>query len=237
MRLANAILPFVWKTLPFGILSYIMIKAKHPHIHCNFGTRLALFNLDKYHFGNGVKLNEISAWPGLTVGEHSMISEGALLACTPEHPIKIGKRTTFGQNVFVATLDHPINTPTTSFHVFGDNAGPPDPEFEAQKRRGAVTIGNDVWVGIRVAILRGVTIGDGAVIGANSVVTKDVEPYTIVGGVPAKLIRRRFSESVAKQLQEIKWWDWPDERIRRNRKFLSTNLNEYKGDVRDLIAD
>ena len=82
--------------------------------------------------------------------------------------------------------------------------------------KGDVVIGNDVWIGYEAVILAGVTIGDGAVIGARAVVTKDVSPYTIVGGVPAKPIRKRFSENVIAQLLELKWWNWPKERIIQN---------------------
>lgn len=82
--------------------------------------------------------------------------------------------------------------------------------------KGDIMIGNDVWIGYKAVIMSGVTIGDGAIIGARAVVTKDVPPYTIVGGIPAKLIRKRFSDEVVSSLLEIKWWEWSDERIREN---------------------
>lgn len=82
--------------------------------------------------------------------------------------------------------------------------------------KGDIIIGNDVWVGYEAVILAGVTIGDGAVIGSRALVTKDVAPYTIVGGIPAKPIRKRFSEGTIKTLLELKWWDWPKERIAQN---------------------
>lgn len=81
--------------------------------------------------------------------------------------------------------------------------------------RGDVVIGNDVWIGRGAMILSGVTIGDGAVIGAGALVRRDVPPYGIVGGNPAKLIRKRFSDDVIARLLAQAWWDWPDERIRR----------------------
>lgn len=86
----------------------------------------------------------------------------------------------------------------------------------AWDNKGDIVIGNDVWIGYEAVIMSGVTIGDGAIIGTRAVVTKDVEPYTIVGGVPAKPIRKRFSEYVISSLLEIKWWDWPKERIAEN---------------------
>ena len=88
----------------------------------------------------------------------------------------------------------------------------------AWDHKGDIVIGNDVWIGYEAVIMAGVTIGDGAIIGARAVVTKDVPPYTIVGGVPAREIRRRFSDDVIARLQELKWWDWPAEQIQRNIK-------------------
>lgn len=82
--------------------------------------------------------------------------------------------------------------------------------------KGDIVIGNDVWIGYEAVILAGVTVGDGAIIGTRAVVTKDVPPYTVVGGVPAKPIRRRFDEETVAALLEIKWWDWSRERIERN---------------------
>ena len=89
-------------------------------------------------------------------------------------------------------------------------------------------IGNDVWIGYEAVIMSGVVIGDGAIIGAHAVVSKDVPPYTIVGGIPAKPIRKRFSDEVVSSLLEIKWWEWSDERIRENISAIQS------GNIRDL---
>lgn len=86
-------------------------------------------------------------------------------------------------------------------------------KIECVRTKGDVHIGSDVWVGSNVVILSGVTIGHGAVIGAGSVVSKNVLPYTIIGGNPARTIRRRFSDSQIEKLLDIKWWDWKDEKI------------------------
>lgn len=83
------------------------------------------------------------------------------------------------------------------------------------KSKGDVKIGNDVWLGLDAIILSGVTIGDGAVIGARALVTKDVPPYAIVSGIPAKIRHYRFSEKTITLLSQIKWWEWDDEQIRR----------------------
>lgn len=87
-------------------------------------------------------------------------------------------------------------------------------EYEFEVTDGDVVIGNDVWIGHESLILSGVKIGNGSVIAARSVVTKDVPPYAIVAGNPARLIRFRFDDNVIVALQEIAWWDWPIERIR-----------------------
>lgn len=84
---------------------------------------------------------------------------------------------------------------------------------EAWDNKGDILIGNDVWIGYEAVIMSGVHIGDGAIIGTRALVTKDVPPYSIVGGVPAKVIRKRFQDSVIEDLLKIKWWDWSTEKI------------------------
>ena len=102
----------------------------------------------------------------------------------------------------------------------------------AWDNKGDIIIGNDVWLGYESVVLAGVTIGDGAIIGARSVVIKDVPPYTIVGGVPAKTIRRRFAEEIISALLRSKWWDWSEERIRKNLRAIQTgNIDQLKGAV------
>lgn len=98
---------------------------------------------------------------------------------------------------------------------------------KAWDNKGDIVIGNDVWIGYEAVILSGVTIGDGAVIGARAVVTKDVPPYTIVGGVPAKSIRKRFSEDRIASLLKIKWWNWSKEQIAENIDAIQSGNVEY----------
>lgn len=94
--------------------------------------------------------------------------------------------------------------------------------------KGDIIIGNDVWIGYEAVVMAGVTIGDGAIIGARALVTKDVPPYTIVGGVPAKTIRTRFPDDIAAVLLQVKWWDWPREKIAAHIGAIQS------GDVRTL---
>lgn len=88
-----------------------------------------------------------------------------------------------------------------------------------------------MWIGYEAVILSGVTIGDGAVIGARAVVTKDVPPYTIVGGVPAKPIRKRFEEDVIARLMDMQWWNWPEEKIRKSIKASGAVILEMGGTI------
>ena len=105
---------------------------------------------------------------------------------------------------------------TYTFPIFFDEWGLDAKNIrDAWDNKGDTVIGNDVWIGYEAVILSGVTIGDGAVIGARAVVTRDVPPYTIVGGVPAKPIRRRFDDETATRLRALRGRDWDEERIRR----------------------
>ncbi|WP_138304633.1 MULTISPECIES: CatB-related O-acetyltransferase [Eubacteriales] len=99
----------------------------------------------------------------------------------------------------------------------------------AWDNKGDIVIGNDVWIGYEAVIMAGVTIGDGAIIGTRAVVTKDVPPYTIVGGVPAKTIRKRFSDGTISDLLKMKWWDWPIAKISQNIEAIKNgNLKALK---------
>ena len=90
----------------------------------------------------------------------------------------------------------------------------------AWDNKGDIIIGNDVWIGYEAVIMAGVHIGDGSVIAARAVVTKDVPPYTIVGGTPARKIRMRFEEEIIVKLQQIQWWNWPVEKIRQSLPYI-----------------
>jgi len=90
----------------------------------------------------------------------------------------------------------------------------------AWDNKGDIIIGNDVWIGYEAVIMQGVHIGDGSIIGTRAVVTKDVAPYTIVGGIPAKPIKKRFDEKTIDKLMSIKWWNWPPEKIREKLSFI-----------------
>ena len=100
---------------------------------------------------------------------------------------------------------------------------------DAWDNKGDIVIGNDVWIGYDSIIMSGVKIGDGAIIGTRAIVTNDVPPYTIVGGVPAKVIKKRFSDNVILKLLNIKWWNWSYKKIQENIKYIqSGNINKLR---------
>ena len=123
-----------------------------------------------------------------------------------------------GAKFLFTSGNHSLRSVSTyTFPIFYEQWGlDPKNIRDAWDNKGDIVIGNDVWIGYEAVILSGVTVGDGAVIGTRAVVTKDVPPYTIVGGVPARPIRRRFDPQTIARLEELRWWDWEEERIARN---------------------
>ncbi len=123
--------------------------------------------------------------------------------------------------------NHLTNALTTyPFEIFG-NGWENAMEGKSYPHKGDIIIGNDVWIGYNATIMAGVTIGDGAVIAANSTVVKDVAPYSIVGGNPAIEIKKRFPDETISRLLELKWWDWDLDKITRNVQILTgTDLDQ-----------
>jgi acetyltransferase-like isoleucine patch superfamily enzyme len=136
--------------------------------------------------------------------------------------VKIGKYCSIAPAVkIIASGEHNSKAVSTyPFYAYVLNKGPEKDTFS----RGHVIIGNDVWIGYGATILSGVTVGDGAVIAAHAVVTKDVPHYAIVGGVPAKIIEHRFSPDIIQSLLEIKWWEWSLEKV-------TANIDDFYADV------
>lgn len=136
-----------------------------------------------------------------------------------KHGIQVGSFCSIAHHVSMHESFHDVQRTTTYFiekNLF--HSGRP---FEAEVSRGAIIIGNDVWIGAGVTILSGVQIGDGAVIGAGSVVTRDIPPYVIAAGNPANVVRERFPPEVSKQIADTQWWSWSEDRLRSEYKFLT----------------
>jgi hypothetical protein len=146
------------------------------------------------------------------LGDYSYIMQDGAVWCAT-----IGKFANIAAAVRINATNHPTWRPTLHHFTYRAadyfDGAENDQDFFTWRREIRVTIGHDVWIGHGSTVLPGVTVGDGAVIGAGAVVAKDVAPYTIVGGVPAKLIRERFPKRVAERMQALAWWDWDHDRL------------------------
>lgn len=159
-----------------------------------------------------------SLW-GPNIDIHSMLN-----------PVRIGSFCSIARNVSIQEYNHRMERCSTYF--FSSNVFDEGMEHDIASR-GPITIGNDVWIASQVVICSGATIGDGAVIGANSVVLGEVPPYAVVAGSPAKILRYRFEEHIVERLIALKWWEWDDKRILRNRELF---LEPLTSDVLDRIV-
>jgi virginiamycin A acetyltransferase len=148
---------------------------------------------------------------GCKIGQGSYVGIGTRLNNTD-----VGKFCSVGPDVFSGLGRHPINFVSThpSFYSTARQAGFTYVNEQSFVESQRVSIGHDVWIGARVVLLDGVTVGSGAIVAAGAVVTHDVPPYTIVAGVPARAIRRRFSDELAGRLEALQWWDWPESTIK-----------------------
>ncbi len=133
--------------------------------------------------------------------------------------IKIGRFCSIacGAKFLMNSANHTLGSCSTyPFPIFYEEWGGEVAPREAWDNHGDIIIGNDVWIGYEAIVLSGVRIGDGAIIGSRTLVTKDVPPYAIVGGVPAKLIRYRFDAATIDKLLSLQWWNWPTEKISKH---------------------
>ena len=136
-----------------------------------------------------------------------------------------------GAKFIFTSANHALNSLSTyPFPIFFEEWGLDSANItSAWDNKGDIVIGNEVWIGYEAVIMQGVTIGDGAIIGTRAVVTKDVPPYSVVGGVPAKTIKKRFPDEIISKLEEIQWWNWPDEKIKNSLAAIqSGNLDMLK---------
>ena len=124
--------------------------------------------------------------------------------------ISIGKYCQLGVDVALHATNHPISYMTTYI-----NKNLFDGELKSLKQENVIAIGHDVWLGHGVVIVGNVTVGNGAIIAAGSVITKDVEPYAIVAGVPAKEIRKRFSDTIIQEIETLQWWDKSEQELEK----------------------
>lgn len=158
-------------------------------------------------------------------------SYGEIRIMSREGTVTVGKFCSIADNVRAMMIGHNPEWVTTYPFSSREKRGawPGAIAIQGQPRfMGDIEIGNDVWIGCDVLLLGGITIGNGAVVGAGSVVASDVPNYCIVAGNPARAVRWRFTAHTIYKLRQIKWWDWPEEKILENLPLLcSPNVNEF----------
>jgi acetyltransferase-like isoleucine patch superfamily enzyme len=173
--------------------------------------------IDSYtRFTGSASLNAGASVFGTRVGRWTYFGDRSLAIFS-----EIGAFCSIAAHVIIGGGRHPTSDYVTTSPLFYSERDNPWGSFGAgidlDSELPLTTIGNDVWIGYAAVILPGVRVGDGAVIGAGAVVTRDVEPYGIVAGVPAKFLRSRFEPADVDWLLGIKWWDWPDEKLKQLR--------------------
>ena len=178
-----------------------------------------------------VYLKDVVTGPNIEIGDYTIYND---FVRDPRHfeknnvlyhypvngdRLKIGKFCSIacGAKFLFTSGNHSMQSLSTyTFPIFYEEWGLDGKAIRsAWDNKGDIVLGNDVWIGYEAVILSGVTIGDGAIVGARAVVTKDVPPYTIVAGVPVRPIRKRFDEETIAKLQALRWWDWDEEKIKR----------------------
>lgn len=195
-------------------------------VNCNLGNMITIGDdsvLQRSTIDDNVAINRRNYINDSKIGCYSYTSANTIINFA-----NIGRFCSIARNVDIGGFDHDYNKVTTMplFRFAQMNMGGNElaikPDYEE-----LCHIGNDVWIAAGAHILHNVNLGNGAVIGAGAVVTKDVEPYAIVAGIPAKLVKYRFSDKYIEELESIQWWNWPVSVIIENIQFLlHTNVND-----------
>lgn len=199
------------------ILKSFALRKKHIYLHATVASENTLFG--GYNaIGSGANCANSNIGTGSYIGSNCLLPSSL-----------IGKYCSIGSSVRIAVGNHPTNVFVSTHPAFFSIRKQAGISFVKKNKfkemqyagdNSLVIIGNDVWIGTNVTILGGVQIGNGSIIGAGSVVTKDILPYTINVGVPARSIKKRFSDSQIEWLQEFKWWDKPQDWIERNAEYF-----------------
>ena len=192
-----------------------MLKSKYLAKLLN---KMRIPSFDRCEIDRTCRVSNLSALAKVRMGKYSYV--GAKTGITDA---VIGNFCSIAGDVCIGGGIHPMETVSTSpVFLRGRNFLHKNFATIPYNPSATVHIGNDVWIGANAYIKAGVSIGDGAVIGAHAVVTHDVEPYSVVAGVPARVLYNRFDEKIVRELLQIKWWDWDDERLAQYGKWFES---------------
>ena len=208
----------LWLRWLFTALLYYG-KYRGRNIHIEY-----MAELNRVRFSRNNKVYKYSRLRDVTLGKFSYVSRG-----TQVYAATVGSFSCIGPETIIGPGEHPVKGYVSSHPVFYSSLAQAGITFTDQdfvEEIPHTVIGNNVWIGARCVIRAGVHIGDGAIIAAGAVVTKDVEPYTICGGVPAKIIRRRFEPHEEQSIIESKWWEWGDDELAKNAHWFR-NLSDF----------
>ena len=170
----------------------------------------------KAKYGRNIRIGKnVIVSDDTSIGDYTYINKN-----TTVENCQIGKYCSISEGVKINPVNHNFKLKTTH-PILGDNG-----HYGLKNKK--VIIGNDVWISLNVIILQGVTIGNGAVIGAGAVVTHDIPPYSIAVGVPAKVVKYRFDKQTINELEQIRWWDWPEEKIIKNSDYFRCLTDKIK---------
>ena len=164
----------------------------------------------------------------VTIGRRSYYGSNCAFIAREEGSISIGSFCSIAGDVEIYNVNHNYKGMITTYPLGALLLGQRDlARVRRDREVENVVVGNDVWIGSKAIILKGVSIGDGAIIGAGAVVTKSVPPYAIVGGNPAKIIKYRYAPAQIAALLAIRWWEWPDERIKEEVESFYLPVDEF----------
>ncbi|HEY3282047.1 MAG TPA: DapH/DapD/GlmU-related protein [Armatimonadota bacterium] len=213
------------------LIRHLQQRARHPGARLALGSRVSRSSLGRdvrveagagvvdSHLGDRVSVASRCSLVKCSLGDYSYVAPETLM-----REVSTGRFCSIGPRCLVGSAAHPITFVSTS-PAFYTVTPPMGGSFADREHFGGaqpVVLGHDVWVGAHVLVRDGVKVGTGAVLAAGAVVVKDVPPYSVVGGVPARLIRMRFAEDRVERLLETRWWEWSTDRLKAAQSFLAS---------------
>lgn len=219
----------------YKVINNIIFKLKNPRIDLSIFADISpyflknLKNKENIILGNTTIIGNVTILEGtkfidksicsgdITIGRYTSINGPNTFILSQINSIKIGSFCSIASGVRIQEYFHEYRRPTTYYinrHILKKDF------LKDTFSKGSIHIEDDVWIGANVVIMSGVKVGRGSIIGAGSIVTKDIPSYSIVGGNPAKVIKKRFSKEIIEELEKSKWWTWTEKKIKQNENFF-----------------